>query len=153
MAWGMNHLVAALRGPSPLDSLKGDDELSPRRITVREELDSHVMVENVPPAVVAEIEGRGTLYPGVSIIERNRRFYPRGNLAAHVLGYLGMPSRTELETEADKSYHAEDRRGRAGLELRYEKFLHGRHSRPTDWCPWLRSVATLHAVPLLRLRP
>ena len=116
----------ALGGPSLLDSLKADDDLRPPRITVREELDSHVMVENVSPAVVAEIEAHGELYPGVTIIQRRRRFYPRGNLAAHVLGYLGKPSRKEIEANGDMAYHGEDRRGRAGVELRYEKLLHGR---------------------------
>ena len=41
----------AWRGPSPLDSLKASDDFQPVRITVREELDSHIMVENVPAAV------------------------------------------------------------------------------------------------------
>ena len=114
------------RGPSPLDRLKADDDFLPQQITVREELDSHIMVEDVPLAVVAEIEAHAELYPGASIVERRRRFYPRGNLAAHVLGYLGKPSREEIEAGADDVYHGEDLRGRGGVELQYDKILHGR---------------------------
>ncbi len=54
-----------------------------------EELDDHVMVDDVSAAVAAEIENHPKQYPGVKIIRRLRRTYPAGTLAAHVLGYLG----------------------------------------------------------------
>ncbi|MBN2292699.1 MAG: hypothetical protein JXM70_09755 [Pirellulales bacterium] len=118
-------------GFSPLDVLQNDDdEIQPQKITVREELESHVMAENIPSVVAFEIKLNALRYPGVSIVEHHRRAYPRGKMAAHVLGYLGDPNPEETEADAARPdgrlYHEDDRRGRAGLELSYEKLLHGR---------------------------
>jgi penicillin-binding protein 2 len=84
---------------------------------VAEELEYHLMAEDVPAQVVAEIEGHPGGYPGVKIIERRRRAYCFDTLAAHVLGYVqdsggqgdGLPSA-----------------GRAGVERQYERLLRGR---------------------------
>ena len=56
---------------------------------VAEELDYHVLVDNAPAAVAAEIEAHPRRYPGVKVLRHTRRTYPAGDLAAHVLGYLG----------------------------------------------------------------
>jgi len=69
------------------------------RITVSEERDYHVIAEDLPLAVAAEVESSPERYPGVKIVERRRRMYPAGPMAAHVL---------------------------AGLERQYESLLHGR---------------------------
>lgn len=90
-------------------------------IRVAEELDYHVMVENVSLETVAAIEGQPDQYPAVRLVARQRRTYPLGSLLAHVLGYLGTIDSKELEK--DSSYHAETRTGRAGLELAYERAL------------------------------
>ena len=99
------------------------DESAPERITVAEELDYHVIVEDLPLAIVAEIEAHADRYPGVKIVERRRRVYPSGSLAAHVLGHLGPVAADELAAEG---YHPEDSSGKAGLERRYEYLLRGR---------------------------
>jgi len=98
------------------------DEDQPRRITVAEELDYHVMADDVPLSVVAEIEGHPQDYPGVKIVSRTRRSYPCGSLAAHVLGYLGRVG----PQESPGDYHPEDYVGRCGVEARYEHLLRGR---------------------------
>ena len=103
------------------------DEPPPERITVAEELDYHVMVEDVPLAVVAEVEAHPEHYPCVRILQRWRRAYPSGPLAAHVLGHLGAVEQNELEAHnTQDAYHPEDRVGRMGLELQYEHLLRGR---------------------------
>lgn len=102
------------------------DQPPAARITVAEELEAHVMVEDVPLAVVAEIEAHATLYPGVRIVQRQRRAYPAGSLAAHVLGHLGAPEKEELAAVGPEGrFHPEDRFGRLGLERQYERLLHG----------------------------
>ena len=63
----------------------------PRRIIVAEELDHHVLVPDVPLEVIAEVESHPEQYPGVRIVEQSGRHYPRGTLAANVVGHLGMP--------------------------------------------------------------
>ena len=101
------------------------EELPPGRSTVREELDYHVLVENVPLSLVAEIEGHPELYPGVTILDHSRRDYPSGPVAGHVLGHLGPVTKRELKSEPEGDYENGDRRGRTGLELQYEALLHG----------------------------
>jgi len=94
------------------------------KIVVAEELDYHVMVEDVPLEVVAEIEGHPHSYPGVKIVERIRRTYPQGRLASHVLGYVGAVTARDLATgQAGEAYHPEDRIGRVGVERQYESVL------------------------------
>ncbi len=102
-----------------------DDPPLPQ-ITVAEELDYHVMAEGVPLAMVAEIEGRPEQYPGVKIVQRTRRAYRCGHLAAHVLGHLGPIENDQLERSGNGGYQAEDFVGRMGLERQYESLLRGR---------------------------
>lgn len=104
-----------------LQSSLNDDQ--PQQITVAEELDYHVMVDQVPLSVVAEIEGHAADYPGVKIVARTRRSYPNGPLAAHVLGYLGQATAAQL---ARGDYHPEDFAGRCGVEASCEHLLRGR---------------------------
>ncbi|MBN2475467.1 MAG: hypothetical protein JXB62_12725 [Pirellulales bacterium] len=94
-------------------------------LTVAEELDYHVMVENVPLAVVAEIEGLREQYPGVKILTRSRRAYPSGSLAAHVLGHLGPVAGDRLD-QPEADYDADELVGKTGLERQYESLLRGR---------------------------
>lgn len=51
---------------------------------------------------------------GISLIEEVERAYPNQQLAAHLLGYLGTDDR------------GQERRGRAGIELRFDEWLKGR---------------------------
>jgi len=103
------------------------EEPSPvERVTVAEELDYHVVAEDVPPRVVAEVEGNAGRYPGVKIVAVRRRVYPAGPLASHVVGYLGAVGRKELTGGEDAaSYHPQDRVGRQGVERQYETILRG----------------------------
>jgi penicillin-binding protein 2 len=118
---------ASRPAPSLLDRWLGPVEEPPPGWTiVREELDAHAMVEDVSATVAAEITGHTERYPGVSIIERSRRDYPAGTLAAHVLGHLGTVTEEELAADADEVWQRGDRRGRTGLELQYEELLRGR---------------------------
>ncbi len=119
-----------------LDLLEASvDELPPTRPTVAEELDYHVMAQNLPPAVVAELEANPDKYPGVKIVEQSRRAYPRGTLASNLLGHLGPIGPKELADSASEDYQPDDWIGRMGLERRYERLLHARRGlavRQTD---------------------
>lgn len=103
------------------------DEPPAEPITVAEQRDYHVMVEDLPLDVVAEIEAHPELYPGVRILQRERRCYPAGALAAHVLGYTGVAPETDRdEADAGGSSPLPERAGRAGLERHYQRLLDGR---------------------------
>jgi len=112
------------------DSVRASlDEATPPRIAVAEESDYHVMAEDLPLGVVAQIEGYPQEYPGVKIVERTRRCYPAGRLAAHVLGHLGAVSEEDLPRGAgddQSAYRADDYVGRTGVERQYESVLRGR---------------------------
>lgn len=47
-------------------------------------------------------------FPGINFVEENRRYYPKGKLAAHILGFAGI-----------------DNQGLNGIELTYDKELRG----------------------------
>ncbi len=115
-------------GSWALDLLRASmDEPPPEPIVVAEQLDYHVIVEDVPLKVVARIEAHPERYPGVKIVPRTRRAYPSGRLAAHLLGHLGAVEQQELEPgSSHAAYHPEDRVGRTGLQRRYEHLLRGR---------------------------
>lgn len=105
-------------------------------ITVAEELDYHVLVEEVPLEVVAEIESHADRYPGVRIVESTRRIYPAGSLAAHVVGHLGAPdvsngastnspaqSSTDSPRSANETTENPSQVGRLGIERQFETTL------------------------------
>lgn len=70
-------------------------------------------------------------FPGVEIQARLFRQYPLGDLASHVIGYIGRISQKDakkietMEEEADGNYSGTDYIGKEGLEKSYEKQLHG----------------------------
>lgn len=62
---------------------------------------------------------------GVNIEMKPVRAYPNGQLASHLLGYLGEVSEDELGTDRYKDYNAGDYTGKSGIERSWENFLHG----------------------------
>jgi penicillin-binding protein 2 len=92
----------------------------PPRITVTEELAYHVVAEDVPAAVVAEMGAHADRYRGANLVELSRRTYPCGTLAAHVLGHLGPVD------EKNRAYSPNELVGRMGVERQYEATLCGR---------------------------
>ncbi len=57
--------------------------------------------------------------PGIYFLKENRRFYPNGPLAAHVIGFVGL-----------------DSKGLEGVEYQYDSFLQGNHEVMT----WVRDA-------------
>jgi cell division protein FtsI (penicillin-binding protein 3) len=81
------------------------------------------------PAKAALLEKRGLT--GVGFYPEERRFYPQGSVASHVLGYAGL-----------------DNRGLAGLELRLDKTIAGKPGSET------RVIDALgHAIDVVDQRP
>jgi cell division protein FtsI/penicillin-binding protein 2 len=65
-------------------------------------------------------------FPGVSVIPQPVRFYPLGDNAAHILGYIGKPSSEDLEREGVRGT---DTVGKAGVERQYDDSLRGIEGR------------------------
>lgn len=80
---------------------------------------------------VSEIEARRDELPGVSIESTTERQYLQGDIAGHVVGYIGEVSPEELEAQsaamepAAFSYYAGDYIGKIGLEKYYDTTLRG----------------------------
>ena len=62
---------------------------------------------------------------GVNIEMKPIRAYTYGQLASHLLGYLGEVSEDELNSERYQDYNAGDYTGKSGIERSWEAFLHG----------------------------
>lgn len=134
-------------GSCLLEVLSSSIDETPPHIVVAEETDYHVVAENVPLPVVAEVEKHPELYRGLKIVERSRRSYPAGTLAAHVLGHLGPAEQEDRPenrqgTSSNSGSHSSagsrdiadrnDLVGRAGLERQYESLLFGHHGEVVE---------------------
>ena len=66
---------------------------------------------------------------GVNVVTESNRIYYMGNLASHVLGYMGRISESDLkrlENENDiYNYESDDKIGKVGIERVFEKYLRG----------------------------
>ena len=81
---------------------------------------------DLPFSVLAAIEEHRYELPGVIYQIEARRSYPFGKLASHVLGYVGEPTRREFAKLAREGYLYGELVGRSGVELYYERLIHGR---------------------------
>jgi penicillin-binding protein 2 len=64
-------------------------------------------------------------FPGVSVTNTYVRYYPHGDLAAQVLGYVNEISASQLKQLQRKGYSAGDKIGEAGVEASYDSYLRG----------------------------
>ena len=65
-------------------------------------------------------------YPGAELKARLQRNYTRGELTAHVVGYVGRISADDLETIDNQKYRGLEYIGRSGIEAFYESTLLGK---------------------------
>ena len=81
---------------------------------------------DVGEAVLLTVRQNQELFRGVGTDTIPVREYPEGDLAAHLVGYLGQVSREELAEPDFADYRGGDLVGRGGLEQAYESDLRGR---------------------------
>ncbi|WP_096699115.1 penicillin-binding protein 2 [Polaromonas sp. AER18D-145] len=78
---------------------------------------------------VARFAAQRFRFPGVDIKARLFRSYPHGELASHVVGYIGRINRSEKErieeTDEEGNYRGTDYIGKLGVEQSFEAQLHG----------------------------
>jgi len=100
---------------------------------------------------VARLAAQSYRFPGVEVKARLFRTYPLGEVASHVIGYIGRINQSEqeqIDDSDDANYRGTDYIGRLGIEARYEKVLHG-----TTGVEQMETSAGGHAVRLLGSRP
>ena len=78
---------------------------------------------------VARFAAQRFRFPGVEIKARLFRNYPYGELASHVIGYIGRINRMEKEkiddSEDQANYRGTEYIGKLGVEQNFESQLHG----------------------------
>jgi len=74
---------------------------------------------------IAHIEARKSDFPGLMIEAEVSREYPFGELGAHLIGYLGKPSPSQLKDPAFKDVPRDLFIGQWGIEKLYDTHLRG----------------------------
>jgi penicillin-binding protein 2 len=123
-------LEATIEELSKLVDIQGKDRRRFKRL--REEsrsFDSLPIRTRLSDEEVARFSAQRYRFPGVEIKARLFRQYPYGELASHVVGYIGRINAKEKERieEEDESgnYRGNEYIGKLGVELKYERELHG----------------------------
>ena len=83
---------------------------------------------DVPEELKIRLEEHPDEFPSVVVERTAVREYPFGNLAAHILGYVGKINEDELafvESDTAKPYVLNDDIGKAGVERTFERYLRG----------------------------
>jgi len=87
------------------------------------------IVHDVPEQLKIYIEEHPEEFPAVEVERTAVREYPYGQLAAHILGYVGQINEDELSyveaVKGDKPYTLNDHIGKSGVERTFEQYLRG----------------------------
>ncbi|MFQ5415963.1 MAG: penicillin-binding protein 2 [Myxococcota bacterium] len=105
--------------PGPLDERIGAPRGRRRFQLIR-------LASDVSYDQLARVESHRFALPGVETDMRPRRDYVEGDLAAHLLGYIGQIQGSQLEQERYRGYRSGEVIGQAGIETLYERALRGR---------------------------
>jgi len=84
-----------------------------------------VLASNITRDQVEIVEENLLRLPGIEIEMKPVREYTSGQLAAHLLGYIGEVSEKELESKGFEAYNSGDYVGKNGIERALENELHG----------------------------
>ncbi len=84
------------------------------------------VAEDVPKEKLIYIREHQSDFPGVDGVQLTRRDYPQGELAAHLLGYVGEINEKELAAKQADGYKQGDTIGKGGVEAAYEADLRGK---------------------------
>ncbi len=121
-----------------IDQLSTIVEIAPRdKRRFKKLLDESKSFESLPIRTrlsdqeVARFAAQRFRFPGVDIKARLFRNYPHGELASHVIGYIGRINQREKEQiedwpeEQQINYKGTDYIGKLGIEQSFEQQLHG----------------------------
>jgi len=85
-----------------------------------------LLAVNVDRDVVAALETHDSELPGVDVVSVPVRYFPYGELGAHLIGYMREVDPADLSELESRGYRAGDRVGAIGIERRWESYLRGR---------------------------
>jgi len=84
-----------------------------------------ILRRNASFPMLAAVEETRAELPGIEVLIEPMRRYKYGRLAAHLLGYAGEITDTELDSLGSAGYRSGDLIGRSGVERSYEQVLRG----------------------------
>jgi penicillin-binding protein 2 len=79
----------------------------------------------ISPKLVTLLSEHSLELQGVKVEPEAVRYYPNGDVAAHLLGYTGELTAEELPKLREKGYRPGDVIGKGGVEYAFEKMLRG----------------------------
>ena len=120
-----------LRANYLIDESLSDDEA--RRIfIVRNKIASNSYQKYIPLTIARDISDISVVYfeesnlPGVEVVSSTMRYYPYGDVACHLIGYLGYISDSEVDYYINQQgYMADEMVGKSGVEAAMESKLRG----------------------------
>jgi penicillin-binding protein 2 len=86
-----------------------------------------IIKDELTPAELAFVDSHRDpdTFPELEVFRDQRRLYPKDGMAAHVIGYVGEVSESELNTPEFARFHQGDFVGKFGLERYYNDILMG----------------------------
>ncbi|ALH95530.1 penicillin-binding protein 2 [Acinetobacter equi] len=115
-----------IRRLSPVLSLTEEDiERFKSRIKTARKTERVSIKLNLNETDIARFSEVKFLFPGVNIELQMTRYYPHGELFAHVIGYVGRINDKELKEIDKDAYAGTNLIGKIGVEKSYEQLLHG----------------------------
>lgn len=111
---------------TPILNLTEDDILQFRsRIKTAKKTERVTLKLNLTENEIAHLSELKYQFPGVKIETQMTRYYPHGELFAHVIGYVGRINDKELKQLDQNLYAGTNLIGKIGIEKYYEDLLHG----------------------------
>ncbi|MEO0835233.1 MAG: penicillin-binding protein 2 [Cyanobacteria bacterium J06642_3] len=85
-----------------------------------------LIARNLTPEQITALEEYQAELEGIEIDIGKVRYYPQGEVAAHILGYTGELNQAELAQKKPQGYRLGDVIGKMGIESAYETQLRGK---------------------------
>lgn len=85
--------------------------------------------QDVSQPVVAYLEERKRRFPGVEVEPVFLRTYPRGQVGAHLFGWVTEINEKQLKDPIYRGVTQGDRIGQSGIEYSYDRFLRGENGQ------------------------
>lgn len=82
-------------------------------------------LQNIDYETMVRLQEHNLGLPGVRVEVRPSRHYTYGSLAAHILGYVGMPNETDMEEARRFNFYQPDLEGRSQIEFFMNDHLKG----------------------------
>ena len=89
------------------------------------EYEQVILKESLTPTEVAFLDAHRAELRELELLRSPRRLYPRDGMAAHVIGYVGEISESELDEDEFALYESGAEIGKAGIERQYNDTLTG----------------------------